>query len=66
MITDDKKAMNACKVLRIEFTTAPNLLVMLYNKKLIKKNEADLYLSRFEKFGRYTNKVLQKIKEDLK
>ena len=66
LVTDDKKAMNACKILRIKFTTAPNLLVMLHNKKLIKKVEADLYLRRFEKFGRYTNEVLQRIKEDLK
>lgn len=66
LLTDDKKAMNACKVLRIEFTTAPNLLTALYKRKLIKKNEADLYLKRFEKFGRYDDEVLQKIKEDLK
>ena len=66
LITDDKKSMNACKVLKIEFTTALNLLIMLYKKKLIKKDEADSYLKRFEKFGRYTNEVLQRAKEDLK
>ena len=66
LVTDDKKAMNACKILRIKFTTAPNLLVMLHNKKLINKVEANSYLRRFEKFGRYTNEVLQRIKEDLK
>ena len=66
LITDDKKAMNACRILRIKFTTAPNLLVMLYKKKRIKKEEADLSLKKFEKFGRYTEDVLQRVKEDLK
>ena len=66
LITDDKKAMKACKILRIKFTTVPNLLIRLYNKGLMTKIEADLYLKRLEKFGRYSNDILQKIKEDLK
>jgi predicted nucleic acid-binding protein len=66
LITDDKKAMKACKILRIKFTTVPNLLIRLYNKGLVTKIEADLYLKRLEKFGRYSNDILQKIKGDLK
>ena len=66
LITDDKKAMNACKILKIKFTTVPNLLIRLYKKELITKIESDLYLKKLERLGRYSNNVLQKTKEDLK
>jgi len=66
LITDDKKAMNACRLLRIRFTTAPNLLIRLYKRSLITKTEASLYLDKLEKFGRYSENILQNTREELK
>ena len=66
LITDDKKAMNACRLLRINFTTTPNLLIRLYKKKLITKTEANLYLDKLEKFGRYAKSISQNAREELK
>lgn len=66
LITDDKKAMNTCKLLRINFTTASNLLISLYKKGLITNTEASIYLKKLKKFGRYSDDIMQRIKEDLK
>lgn len=66
LVTDDKRAINACRILRIKFTTVPNLLVRLYKKGLVTKIEANAYLKKLEKFGRYSDEIIQKIKEDLK
>ena len=66
LITDDKKAMNACRLLRISFTTAPNLLIRSYKRNLITKTEADLHLNKLEKFGRYSENILRKAMEELK
>ena len=60
LITDDKKAMNACRILRIKFTTVPNLLIYVYKRDLITKTEANIYFMKLEKFGRYYNEILQK------
>jgi len=60
LITDDKKAMNACRILRIKFTTVPNLLIYVYKRDLITKTEANIYFMKLEKFGRYSNEILQK------
>jgi len=66
LITDDKKAMNACKILRIRFTAAPNLLIRLYKRGLITKIEANLHFKKLRKFGRYSGDILQKSMEELK
>lgn len=63
LITDDKKAINACKVLKIRFTTAVDLLPAFYRKGLITKAEAEAYFDKLIKFGRYSNKIVQKTKE---
>lgn len=66
LITDDKKAMNACKILNIRYTTVPNLLVTLYKRGSISKIEASLYFKKLQKFGRYSKEIIEKIKGELK
>lgn len=65
LIIDDKKAINACRILGIKFTTAGRLLIRLYSKNLIRKDEAHAYLSNLKKFGRYARNLIQKMKEEL-
>lgn len=55
---DDKKGINACKLLRIPFTTAMAILVRMREKRIITKREALASLSRLEKYGRYSTEIV--------
>lgn len=66
ILTDDKKAIVTSKTFNVEFLTAPGILVALYKKKAVGKEEANLMLEKLEKMGRYSNKIIQRVKEDLK
>ena len=65
LITDDRKAINTCKVLRINFTTVPNILLEIHKKGLINKEEAKAYIKRLKEIGRYTSETLKKVEEDI-
>lgn len=65
IITDDKKAINTCKILEINFTTIPNIIIKLYQKKIISKPEVYVYIAKLEKIGRYKKEIIDKIKGDL-
>ena len=66
IITDDKKAINACRILKIRFTTVPKLVAQLYRKKQIGKAELNLTIKKLQKFGRYSDEIMRKLKEELK
>lgn len=66
IVTDDKKAINACKVLKIRFATAPRILIQLYKKNIFTKIEVNSIMENLQKFGRYSDIIINKIKEDLK
>ena len=55
---DDKKGINACKLLRIPFTTAMAILVRMREKRIISKREALASLNRLEKYGRYSTEIV--------
>ena len=65
LITDDRKAINACRALKIRFTTTGKLLVKLYEKGRITKVETDGYIKKLERFGRYSKAALQEIMKDV-
>ena len=54
----DKKGINACKLLRIPFTTAMAILVRMREKRIISKREALASLNRLEKYGRYSTEIV--------
>ena len=66
IITDDKKAINSCRILKINFTTVPKLVVQFYKKNIITEIEVNSIIKKLRKFGRYSDEILNKIKEDLK
>ncbi len=66
IITDDKKAINACRVLKIEFATVPKILVQFYKNKILAKDEAVLTAGKLKEMGRYSEDIFNKLKEDLK
>lgn len=66
IITDDKKALNACRILKIKFATVPRLIAQFYKKKLISEMEAGSIIKKLKKYGRYSDDIIYKIQEDLK
>lgn len=56
LATDDKKAMQACKLLNISFTTAIGILIRMHEKGLLTKEEACAKLDALERYGRYYRK----------
>src|SRR3989338_6233077 len=55
IITDDKKAINACRILKINFTTVPKLVVQFYKKNFVTEIDANLIIKKLQKFGRYSD-----------
>ena len=66
IIIDDKKAINACKVLKIKFTTIPNILVEMCRKNIIAKSQTETYAIKLEGIGRYKKEIMERIKGDIK
>lgn len=63
--TDDKNAINACKLLGIAFTTAPAILIRCREKNLISRSEALAKLSFLGLYGRYQNSIVEDARQKL-
>jgi len=66
LLSDDKKAINACKIFNIKFATALNVLVELYKRKIMGKERAKLALKKLKQIGRYSEELINKAEDDLK
>lgn len=62
---DDKNGINACKLLRIPFTTAIGILIRMLEKKLLTKGEALAKLATLGKQERYEQSILEDAKRRL-
>ncbi len=51
---DDKNGINACKLLKLPFVTAINILIRMREKGLIEKEAALIKLDALARLGRYT------------
>jgi len=56
--TDDKTAINACKVLGLPFTTALAILIRSCEKRVICRDAAMSKLSLLARYGRYGNTIV--------
>ena len=65
LATDDKNAINACKLLKIPFTTAIDFLLRAKEKKLLSNEESKIKLSQLAKYGRYKKEILEDVKRRL-
>lgn len=65
--TDDRNAIRACKILKLDFVTAIAVLIRAAEKNLIDKDEAGVKLQKLESIGRYNRTIIddatKKIKE---
>ncbi|MBI4456493.1 MAG: hypothetical protein HY644_11415 [Acidobacteria bacterium] len=55
---DDRNGINACKLLRLPFTTAINILVRMRERGLIEKEVALAKLRALERYGRYGDSII--------
>jgi len=65
VITDDKKAIRVCKLLNVQFTTAPNIVVRLRKCNIIDQEQARIVIENLQKYGHYSKQLMEKIKEEL-
>lgn len=66
LLTDDKKAINTCKIFNIKFATALNILIYSYRNKMIEKEKANIILKKLIYYGRYSENLIKSTMEDLK
>ena len=63
--TDDKRAIEASRLLKITFTTAIGILVRMYEKGVLEKDEALAKLESLRKYGRYKKEIIEDAKSRL-
>ena len=61
--TDDRNAIRACKMLKIDFTTAIAILIRTFEKNLIDKDEAIIKLQKLEVIARYSRAIMDDARE---
>lgn len=57
--TDDGRAIQTCKLLKIPFTTAIDILIRLYEEGIVSKDEAHLKLAALVRYGRYKRGIVE-------
>lgn len=62
---DDKNGINACKLLRLSFTTAAGILVLCRERNLIGKSVAAEKLDLLGEYGRYKSSIIEDIRTQL-
>ncbi len=65
LATDDRQAINACKLLRLPFTTALAVLVRMREKGLLTAEEAALKLETLARYGRYKERTIEAARQEL-
>jgi predicted nucleic acid-binding protein len=63
--TDDRQAINACKLLKIPFITALAVLVRMREKGLLSTEEAMSKLEVLARYGRYKERTIDAARLDL-
>lgn len=64
--TDDRNAIRACKMLRLNFVTAIAILIRAFERGLIDKDEALLKLQKLQSFGRYGRAIIDDTTKQIK
>lgn len=56
--TDDRNAIRACKLLKLEFITAVSFLIRAVDKGIVSKEEGLIKLKKLQSIGRYSKQIL--------
>lgn len=57
--TDDRNAIRACKILKLDFITSIAVLIRAVEKNLIEKDEAAAKLQKLKSIGRFSNAIIE-------
>ena len=63
--TDDRNAIRACKMLKIDFTTAIAVLLRAFKKNLIDADEARIKLQKLASVARYKRVIVEDAKKQI-
>ncbi len=63
---DDRNAIRACKLLKIDFITAIAILIRATEKKRFSRSEALLKLEKLQSIGRYKKSIIADAKREIK
>jgi len=64
--TDDKQAINTCKILEIKFTTSLKLLERAYEKEILSREKALTKLNELEKYGWYKDNQIKTTEQNIR
>lgn len=64
--TDDRNAIRACRILKMDFTTAIAVLIRSCEKKLLDKDEALIKLKKLESIARYNREIIEDARKQIK
>jgi predicted nucleic acid-binding protein len=59
--TDDRNAIQACKVLRIRFVTSLGILVRAVEKGLLTRNDGLRVMERLRSYGRFRDQMIEEV-----
>ncbi|MBI3754550.1 MAG: hypothetical protein HY265_00070 [Deltaproteobacteria bacterium] len=59
LATDDRNAIRACKILKLEFITAIAVLIRAFEKNLIDRDEVVVKLQKLKSVGRYSRTIIE-------
>jgi predicted nucleic acid-binding protein len=65
VVTDDRNAIRACKVLRIGFVTSLGILVRAVEKNLLTPQEGMRCLDRLRSFGRFRAEIIEEVSRQI-
>ena len=57
--TDDKNAIRACKILKIDFTTAIAILIRTFEKNLLDQDETLIKMQKLGSIARYSRTIIE-------
>ena len=66
ILTDDMELIKLCKLNNIPFTSAMALVIILFRKKIINKDEALDKIRKLQDYGRYSNDIYTYFKNMVK
>lgn len=66
ILTDDRELIKLCKINSVPFTSAMAIVVMLFTKKIINKDESLEKIEKLQGYGRYSNDVYNYFKKMMK
>lgn len=64
--TDDRNAIRACKMLKIDFVTTIAILLRAFEKKLIDEEKAVIKLQKLQSIGRYSKAIIDDAEKRLR